>query len=218
MTHRRVVLKQRGYATAIFGKWHLGDHPQFLPTRHGFDEYFGLPYSNDMWPHCTPAAEDFPPLPLIDGQTIVDPNVTPRPDAAHHLVHRARRAVHREAPRTARSSSTWPHTCRTCRCTSPTSSRGKSKQGLYGDVIDGDRLVGRPDPRRRSSRLRLDEQHAGDLHLRQRPVALLRRSRRLGRPAARGQGQRRWTAACASRASCAGPADPRRDASATSRP
>ena len=44
------LVKQRGYATAIFGKWHLGDAPQFLPLQHGFDEYFGLPYSNDMWP------------------------------------------------------------------------------------------------------------------------------------------------------------------------
>src|SRR5262249_45512364 len=44
------VLKQKGYATAIFGKWHLGYQPRFLPTRHGFDEYFGLPYSNDMIP------------------------------------------------------------------------------------------------------------------------------------------------------------------------
>ena len=44
------VLKTRGYATAIYGKWHLGYQPQFLPTRHGFDDYFGLPYSNDMWP------------------------------------------------------------------------------------------------------------------------------------------------------------------------
>src|SRR5437764_1523976 len=44
------LVKQRGYATAIFGKWHLGDSPQFLPLRHGFDEYFGLPYSNDMLP------------------------------------------------------------------------------------------------------------------------------------------------------------------------
>src|SRR6185369_3440849 len=43
------LLKARGYATAIYGKWHLGDAPQFLPTRHGFDEWFGLPYSNDMW-------------------------------------------------------------------------------------------------------------------------------------------------------------------------
>ena len=44
------LVKQQGYATACYGKWHLGHHPQFLPTRHGFDEYFGLPYSNDMWP------------------------------------------------------------------------------------------------------------------------------------------------------------------------
>lgn len=44
------VLKGRGYATALFGKWHLGAAPQFLPTRHGFDEYAGIPYSNDMVP------------------------------------------------------------------------------------------------------------------------------------------------------------------------
>src|SRR5512137_2484963 len=44
------LVKQRGYATAVFGKWHLGDAPQFLPRQHGFDQYFGLPYSNDMWP------------------------------------------------------------------------------------------------------------------------------------------------------------------------
>lgn len=45
------VLKAQGYATMIIGKWHLGDHPQFLPTRHGFDQFFGIPYSNDMWPY-----------------------------------------------------------------------------------------------------------------------------------------------------------------------
>ena len=44
------LLKTRGYATAIYGKWHLGHLPEFNPTRHGFDEWFGLPYSNDMWP------------------------------------------------------------------------------------------------------------------------------------------------------------------------
>lgn len=44
------LLKRRGYATALFGKWHLGAAPQFLPTRHGFDEYAGIPYSNDMVP------------------------------------------------------------------------------------------------------------------------------------------------------------------------
>jgi arylsulfatase len=67
------LCKQKNYATAIYGKWHLGDAPQFLPTRHGFDEYFGLPYSNDMWPHH-PTAK-FPPLPLIDQETVVNPNV-----------------------------------------------------------------------------------------------------------------------------------------------
>jgi arylsulfatase A len=43
------VLKPAGYRTAIIGKWHLGDRPQFLPTTQGFDSYFGIPYSNDMW-------------------------------------------------------------------------------------------------------------------------------------------------------------------------
>ena len=42
------MFKQQGYATAAFGKWHLGHQPEFLPTRQGFDQYFGLPYSNDM--------------------------------------------------------------------------------------------------------------------------------------------------------------------------
>src|SRR5262249_12436963 len=63
------LLKARGYATAIYGKWHLGHHPQFLPTRHGFDHYFGLPYSNDMWPkHPT---DKFPDLPVFEQEKIV---------------------------------------------------------------------------------------------------------------------------------------------------
>ncbi len=60
------LFRDRGYATAIFGKWHLGDHPKFLPLQHGFDEFFGIPYSNDMWPFH-PTATHFPPLPLIEG-------------------------------------------------------------------------------------------------------------------------------------------------------
>lgn len=69
------VLKPQGYATAIFGKWHLGDRLHGLPTAHGFDEYHGLPYSNDMWPYH-PTSKKFPPLPLIEGTKIVNENVT----------------------------------------------------------------------------------------------------------------------------------------------
>ena len=44
------MLKENGYATGMYGKWHLGHHQKSLPIHHGFDEYYGLPYSNDMWP------------------------------------------------------------------------------------------------------------------------------------------------------------------------
>ncbi len=65
------VLKQRGYATGIVGKWHLGDQPEFLPNRHGFDYFFGLPYSNDMSPFMPLNPRNHPPLPLLrDGNVI----------------------------------------------------------------------------------------------------------------------------------------------------
>jgi len=76
------LCRTKGYATACFGKWHLGHHPQFLPLRHGFDEWFGLPYSNDMWPLHPDYAKlpadaekrkrGYPPLPLFDGERVVD--------------------------------------------------------------------------------------------------------------------------------------------------
>jgi arylsulfatase A-like enzyme len=80
------LCRSRGYATAVFGKWHLGHLPEFLPLRHGFDEYYGIPYSNDMWP-LHPAYAHFPPgtaarkrgypdLPLFEGNQVVDPEVT----------------------------------------------------------------------------------------------------------------------------------------------
>jgi arylsulfatase A-like enzyme len=59
------VLGKVGYATGCFGKWHLGDQPQFLPTSQGFHEYFGIPYSNDMW-HGHQGWH-FTPLPLVRG-------------------------------------------------------------------------------------------------------------------------------------------------------
>lgn len=70
------LLRSQGYATAAVGKWHLGHHRKFLPLQHGFDSYFGLPYSNDMWP-SHPEKVKFPDLPLIEGNEIVDSQVTP---------------------------------------------------------------------------------------------------------------------------------------------
>ena len=58
------LLKGRGYATRIVGKWHCGDQREHLPTRHGFDGYFGIPYSNDMGRQAN-TKQDYPPLPLM---------------------------------------------------------------------------------------------------------------------------------------------------------
>ncbi len=80
------LVKQKDYATACIGKWHLGLHPKFLPANQGFDYYFGLPYSNDMWPwhprYKGLAADDpkrtevYPPLPLVENTQVIDPEVT----------------------------------------------------------------------------------------------------------------------------------------------
>lgn len=63
------LLKENGYRTKIVGKWHCGDQPEFLPARHGFEEYFGLPYSNDMGRQI--GRENNPPLPLIHNDEVV---------------------------------------------------------------------------------------------------------------------------------------------------
>ncbi|MDG2083363.1 MAG: sulfatase [Planctomycetota bacterium] len=60
------VVKPLGYATACYGKWHLGHHPEFLPTAQGFDEYCGIPYSNDMWPGHPESPKAWPPLPWYE--------------------------------------------------------------------------------------------------------------------------------------------------------
>ncbi len=80
------ICKQKNYATTCIGKWHLGHHPKFLPTNHGFDSYYGLPYSNDMWPNHpddlarrTTGQEvksGYPALPLIENTKIIDAEVT----------------------------------------------------------------------------------------------------------------------------------------------
>ncbi len=65
------LFKTKGYATAAYGKWHLGHHPQFLPMEHGFDDYYGIPYSNDMWPFHPENPEIWGDLPTIEGDSII---------------------------------------------------------------------------------------------------------------------------------------------------
>jgi len=67
------LLQQTGYATTCIGKWHLGDQTPFLPTRHGFDSYFGIPYSDDMTPRRENPA--WPPLPLIRDEEVIEADV-----------------------------------------------------------------------------------------------------------------------------------------------
>lgn len=126
------VLKQRGYATAIFGKWHLGHEPEFLPPRHGFDEYLGLPYSNDMWPRHPQRKNFFPELPLIEGDAVVklDPDQS---EFTTLFTQRAVRFIHnnREKPFFLYLAHPMPHV--------PLFVSGKHQgatgQGLYGDVL-----------------------------------------------------------------------------------
>ena len=139
------VLKGRGYATAIFGKWHLGDAPQFLPTRHGFDEYFGLPYSNDMWPFhpeyvnlppdSAKKKRGYPDLPLFENEKIVNPKVTSIEQCqlttwyTEHAVRFIER--NKDHPFFLYVPHNMPHVPLHV----SDKFKGQSAQGLYGDVI-----------------------------------------------------------------------------------
>lgn len=139
------VCKQRGYATAIFGKWHLGHLPPFLPLQHGFDEYFGLPYSNDMWPlhpdyvNLSPEVKErkkgFPSLPLIDGNRIVNPEVTAE-DQAHLTTWYTERAVDFIDHNAQRPFFLYvPHSMVHVPLFVSSKFRDKSGSGLFGDVV-----------------------------------------------------------------------------------
>ncbi|MFP4055390.1 MAG: sulfatase [Candidatus Brocadiia bacterium] len=116
------ALQARGYATACVGKWHLGHLPQFLPMRHGFDRYFGIPYSNDMRP-----------TPLLDGQKIVE-----EPADQSTLTRRyTRRAVEFIEANAQRPFFLYfPHTFPHVPLFASEDFRGKSPRGLYGDVVE----------------------------------------------------------------------------------
>jgi arylsulfatase len=132
------VLKKRGYASAIFGKWHLGFQPQFLPLNQGFDEYFGLPYSNDMWGYGINGEHKNPkyrPLRLIDGNEEGKEIVT-MDDQAQLTTSYTERAVsfinkHKKEPFFLYLPNSMPHVP----IAASNKFKGKSEQGRYGDVL-----------------------------------------------------------------------------------
>ncbi|MEP6755807.1 MAG: sulfatase [Chthonomonadales bacterium] len=130
------MLKQRGYATGMAGKWHLGHHTQFLPTHHGFDEYYGLPYSNDMWPlHPEAKPGSYPPLPLYEGDQIIKLGLN-HEDQEQLTTNYTEHAVkfiekNKDKPFFFYLAHSMPHVPLHV----SSKFKGKSEQGLYGDVI-----------------------------------------------------------------------------------
>ena len=140
------LLKQKGYATAVFGKWHLGHLEPFLPLQHGFDEYMGIPYSNDMWPvdydggpitenSVNPSKANYPPLPLIEGnEKIKELGSLADQDMLTTLyTERAVKFIeeHKDQP----FFLYLPHSMVHVPLGVSDKFRGKSRQGLYGDVV-----------------------------------------------------------------------------------
>jgi arylsulfatase len=140
------IAKQRGYATAIFGKWHLGREPQFLPVRQGFDEYFGLPYSNDMWPWhpdlvSKPLEErkrrpNYPDLPMIEGDKVVIPCVTSNEQSQLTTWYTEHALSFIERNKDQPFFLYVPHSMPHVPLHVSVKFKGKSAQGLYGDVIE----------------------------------------------------------------------------------
>jgi arylsulfatase A-like enzyme len=126
------VLKKKGYATAAFGKWHLGWQKEFLPTHHGFDEFFGIPYSHDMWPGHPTAKNYYPPLPLIKGDSTIATN----PDFRQFTTEFTGKTIdfikrHRSNPFFVYLAHPLPHVPLAV----SDKFKGKSEQGMYGDVM-----------------------------------------------------------------------------------
>jgi arylsulfatase len=126
------MLKSRGYATAIYGKWHLGHRDKFLPTRHGFDEFFGIPYSNDNGP-LHGSQTGLPPLPLIENEKTVGYD----PDQSQFTRLFTERAVsfierNRERPFFLYLPHVMPHVP----IFASQEFKGRSGRGLYGDVVE----------------------------------------------------------------------------------
>jgi arylsulfatase A-like enzyme len=139
------ICKQKGYATTCIGKWHLGHLPPFLPTQHGFDSYFGLPYSNDMWPNHPDVVaqrkqkpnyqEPYPPLPLIENTETIDAEVTGE-DQTQLTTRYTERAVQFIRTNKDRPFLVYlPHSMVHVPLYVSDKFKGKSGKGLFGDVV-----------------------------------------------------------------------------------
>jgi len=126
------LCQQAGYAAACFGKWHLGHHPQFLPTRNGFDEFFGIPYSNDNGP-LHPVIRNIPALPLIEGEKVIETD----PDQSQFTRRITEHAVQFIERNAARPFFLYvPHVMPHVPIFASDKYRGRTARGLYGDVIE----------------------------------------------------------------------------------
>jgi arylsulfatase len=126
------ICKQKGYATAILGKWHLGHREKFSPTRNGFDEFLGIPYSNDNGP-LHPIVKGIPGLPWIDGERTIELD----PDQSQFTRRLTERAVsfierNKERPFLLYVPHIMPHVP----IFASANFRGQSQRGLYGDVVE----------------------------------------------------------------------------------
>ena len=125
------VLKQAGYATKIVGKWHLGDQPEFLPTRQGFDSYFGIPFSNDMG-YWIPE-RNYPPLPLMRDESVIEQE----PDQSQLTKRYTEEAISFVENNQSNSFFLyWPHTFPHVPLYASDAFKGKSENGIYGDAVE----------------------------------------------------------------------------------
>ncbi len=137
------ICNQKGYATACYGKWHLGHHKKFLPMQHGFDDYFGLPYSNDMWPYhpgvlhlpMEQRLKKWAHLPLIDGNSIINPRVTGTDQEQLTTQYTERAVQFIEKNKNNPFLVYLPHSMVHVPLYVSEKFKGKSKAGLFGDVM-----------------------------------------------------------------------------------
>lgn len=126
------MLKANGYKTAAYGKWHLGHLPQFLPTSQGFDEFFGIPYSNDMWPNHPVTKNYYPELPLYQNTEIIQKN----PDQTQFTTQFTEKTI--DFIRKNQKNRFFiylAHPMPHVPLHVSDKFKGKSKQGLFGDVM-----------------------------------------------------------------------------------